>query len=890
MAVKQWLVPSIEDFIGEWVDDQLQGGQRASRVVEILTSPKLGDVGVMVPHTLSQHLLFFMLSKIGQKLPKAKLLNYLLREDQCRLWQPLLQVEGHQALSGAFTLPGHEALRLVRQTLLEFGKALDSSTIDVALGLDILKETKRGQHVTICQYLRAFSLPVVRPSEILEAIEALLQTHDELAQFLQRCSAAHDHAEYDRHLQEIKRLEGLRLDTTGYQSREFGQPTVINKQVEGAYFQILTPITQVAQTSFRWRNSQLFAHEWHEAEQKRATDADAAGEQLTVNTFATDVYKAATGSFLEKCKELINNDNITIGRVSHILGNHLKRDHLEHELELLFPDHPQPARVRALHDRLIWFTSRADTMRDACAMDGLVTNLCVADSAELDPTRCSIIVSHANAFKRAAQDEETSLLDFARTCDAFYEVLRPFDEMRELAPSLSEPRAGELIDFLQSVTDLRNLVDAQDSKDMAGTINALMKIREILKPILPDEIAQTGAARTLPEAFEKLTGAARAQSTSGAEAAVLLTECCSNLDGLRSAYAGLSDKSGQSKQKISSIVAGGQWIFEAIGSHVTLRDGTIMQHGQAQFVVVSSKSSRCARSCPPPTYVEGGDSAPFRAMLEAVGADIAGLELRTILDDLYFSKAARSDVSFDYRVELRKTDEVVSALPFEVCEFLGSNELDDLRSRALLIINSKQESTDEDDMAHREELQTFLNLAEKADSLGEGVSELIELGHFEAQRFGVDEPRRVPSDDGALKAERDRIFDMCTQWRNELQAVRTEHYLTSFFCSSQLWQLWQLLRSGDEAPSSFKDLLHYVPAELTVPPTVIQELKALNKPDFRLLGRSLDHLFETSTPRRRVPPEWRQANAQVRSTLLNSDTLPSWLTALIAATVESRAG
>ena len=864
VAVKQWLVPSIEEFIGEWVDDQHQKGQRASRVVEILTNPKSGAFGVLVPHALSEHLLGFMLSRIGQKLPKAKLLTYLLREDQCRLWQPLLQVEGEQALIGAFTLPTHETLGLVRQTLLNFGTALDSASIEVALGLEVLKETKRTEHATICQYLRAFDLPVVRPAEILEAIDALLQTHDELAQFLQRCSAAHDHADYDRHLQEIKRLEALRLDTTGYQSREAGQLMVMDDHAVQAYYQILAAIIDVARTSFRWRNSQLFSHEWDEAEQTRAADASEKGEQLTVSFLAADVYNAATESFLEKCKELIDNDDITIGRVSHILGNHLKRDHLEHELELLFPDHPEPARVRALHDRLIWFTSRADTMRDACAMDGLVKNLCVEDNTELDPTTCSVIVSHANAFKRAAQDEDTHLRDFATACNSFYETLRPFDEMRELAPSLAEPRAGELIEFLHTVTDLRNLVDAQDSKDMAGTINALMKVREILRPILPDEATHTGAARTLPEAFEKLTGAARAHSTSGAEAAVLLTECCSNLDGLRSAYAGLSDKSGQSKQKISSIVADGQWIFEATGSHATLRDGTIMQRGLSQFVIVCSKNSLCARSCPPPAYAEGGDAGPFQAMLKAVGADLTGLELGTILKDLFCSKAARSDVSFDYRVELRRTDEGVEALAFELYDFLGSNELDDLRSRALLMINSKQESTDEDDIAHREELQTFLNLAEKADSLGEGVSELIELGHFEAQRFGVDEPRRVPSGDGALKAERDRIFEMCTQWRNELQAVRTEHYLTSFFCSSQLWQLWQLLRSGDESPSSLKDLLYYIPAQPTGQLTAVaEELEAHNTPDFRLLGRALDSLFETSMPRHRVPPEWREANAQV---------------------------
>ena len=879
LAVWTWLVPSIKQFLTEWMDDQHQGGQRASRVVEILTDepnrarfPSTRGDGVVVPHALSAQLLTFMLDLIGEKLPKVKLLNHLLREDQCRLWCLLLQHEnGEAATVGQSTLAAHETLVQVRNEIGAFGRALDLASITVADGLQILRESAKSAHGTIRRYLEALTLDIERPDQILAAIEALLQTHEELEHFLQRCGAAHDHESFEQHLQRIKQLEGLCLNKTGYRpARAGGQPTPVNEGIAHEYFQTFTlEIREVAQTCFRLRNSQLFTQEWNEAERARTEVTEAADEELTVHLLSTEVYEAATASFFRNCTQLIDDEDISLGAVRHILGTQLKREALEDELNLLFPNQPRE-RVDALHHRLVWFTSLPDTMRDACTFDRLVHHLCTEDSEECITERCSPLVRRANAVKEAGVNDDEKLRVFAQVANALYDELRPFPEMVDMAPTLSDPRAGELIDFLNSVTDLRNLVDAQDSKDMAGTINALMKVRELLKPILVDEDARSGPARTLPEAFQKITAAARAQKTSGAEAAAMLVECCSNLDGLRSAYAGLSDKSGQSKQKIASIVAQGQWTFEALGGHVTLPDGTLMQLGRDQFVVVCVNNSKCARACPPPHYVgtdPSRDVSPFRDMLNAVGADLADANLVEILDDLFVSTRIRSDVSFDYRVEI-PMDEQEGLVDhdtrvifrndsgYELCSYLGSNELDDLRSRALLQSRTKQDSGDEQDIAHLEELQTFLHLAEKADNIGELIRELIELGHFEAQRFGVDEAYRVKSSAAALTTQHDELEHMCEEWRHELKAVRAEHYLTSFFCSSQLRQVWQLLCSGDESPPSFHDLLRYIPAEPTFNNDRVLNMNATGA-TFRALGLALDAIFENATTRQIIPQGWR---------------------------------
>ena len=868
-AVEDWLMPSVKGFLSEWVDDQHQGGQRAARAVEILTTtPSRG--GVVVPHALSEVLLSFILAKIGENLPRVKLINHLLREDQCQLWCALLRVECDEAAlgfaMGVFDLPMQETLVMVSTTIRHFCYSLDTATVFVATSLEILNETKRNKHATIHAYLDTLDFPVQRADEILEAIEALLQTHEELAQFLLRCQAASDHSQFMERLQTIRQLHELQLMNTGYRPRQASQPTPPDIEKQHAYFGVLAQHLDVARTFFRLRNSQLFAHEWDKAEKAYTEEAGEGG--VTMQALSTVVYKIAKSEFLLKCTALIDNDEITIGEIRHILGNHLQRELLQQELELLFPDRP-PATVQTLHERLVWFTSFEATLRDSIAIDGLITNLCSKDTTERTPGGQSPLVASSQAVNDLAKVDATVMADFARASAHFYEMLRPFDEMREMAPALAEPRAGELIDFLQTVTDLRSLVDAQDSKDMAGTINALMKIREILKPILPDETSATDLARDLPDAFEKLTAAVRIHHTSGAEAAILLTECCSNLDGLRNAWLGSTDKSGQSKKKTSKIVAHGEWIFEALGDHVTLPDGTIMQHGQGQFVVVCPKSSLCARMCPPPIYgddIYGDDEMfPYRILLEAVGADLNGVTLGPILDSLFISNQARSDVSFDYRVELSRDDgDLDKPLPYELYDVLSSTELDDLRSRALLIINSEMESTDQEELEHRKELTTFLSLAEKADSIGMWISELIELGHFEAQRFGVDETQRVAGNEAALTMRHDELSWECNQWRDELKAVRIEHYLASFFCSSQLWQLWQLLCSDEDVPSSFSDLLRYIPTQQ--PPLLCRSSRNHvpgEAPNLRSLALALNMQFEGAAAHQRVPPEWKEGSQLV---------------------------
>ena len=206
---------------------------------------------------------------------------------------------------------------------------------------------------------------------------------------------------------------------------------------------------------------------------------------------------------------------------------------------------------------------------------------------------------------------------------------------------------------------------------------------------------------------------------------------------------------------------------------------------------------------------------------------------------------------------------------------MDSATINDLRSRVRLIINSKHEELAED----RETFLDFIELVKAADGINLSIAELAELGHFDAYEFGTTRPMKfrtleqLRETDISLRAQ-------CVEWRQALMTVRRERYLTTFFCSQQLWQLQRTLVLEQVPATQRTSLLTFVPAgpanaqddhaaaeeaegiaaEGTdgVDDDSAQRLREhLRK--LRHLGGALDSHFAGCEPIRRTPEAWSES-------------------------------
>ena len=138
---------------------------------------------------------------------------------------------------------------------------------------------------------------------------------------------------------------------------------------------------------------------------------------------------------------------------------------------------------------------------------------------------------------------------------------------------------------------------------------------------------------------------------------------------------------------------------------------------------------------------------------------------------------------------------------------LNKEKLNDLRSRALLEVNTKQTSTDTP--AEHNKVLCFLDLLRTSTSINKSLVALCALGHFEAYSFSR-EARSLKE----LKALNNELHLQCTSWRKTIETTREQEYLLSFFCSQQLWHLYNKLCAGGESISA-NHLLCYVPTART---------------------------------------------------------------------------
>lgn len=418
---QQMLQPAIDEYLRARCDDGLSCGARARDALGQLATVTWR--GTTVPHALAEEVLLMLLGVIEATLPTEAehLLLHLLTPDQGRLWPALLRTEG------ADRLFGHPALQAARDALTELGDQLHSREVLVGKASTLLRTSAPTQHGLLLDYLEAVGRTADAQAldGMLESIRTVQATADAVVHFLRNhCAGAEGHAVHEAEVVRVQQLHELPLNVVG------------SEKHWGA--KLPPAVRDAAEACFQLRSSQLFQTQW-----ERAKEAEGAGESPSVTVLASRVFDAARASFEGDCKRMLDDADITVGDVRHILGD--ETFDVDAELRLMFPGHGQQRQVEALRGQLRCFGSLLPTLRDASAVQGLVRNIC---SAEQDKEE-SQLEAVARSLLDIGRQQTQSLRVLTEASDHFYRLLQPHPEALAAAGSLSDPAAAELLAFLR---------------------------------------------------------------------------------------------------------------------------------------------------------------------------------------------------------------------------------------------------------------------------------------------------------------------------------------------------------------------------------------------------------------------------------------------------------
>ncbi|XP_033637454.1 uncharacterized protein LOC117298354 [Asterias rubens] len=145
------------------------------------------------------------------------------------------------------------------------------------------------------------------------------------------------------------------------------------------------------------------------------------------------------------------------------------------------------------------------------------------------------------------------------------------------------------------------------------------------------------------------------------------------------------------------------------------------------------------------------------------------------------------------------------------------DELNDLRSRALLMVNSRMSYQPErregskDDGRLSKNLQEFVQCIDEVNEIVKLCSRLANSGHYHFRQFhdSVRDLESLLSLKGRLKRED-------SNWRVILEDARGEFYFLNFFHAKQLWLLDQFFRGEVDARREVVNLFHYVNPDICV--------------------------------------------------------------------------
>ncbi|XP_022093803.1 uncharacterized protein LOC110980993 [Acanthaster planci] len=176
------------------------------------------------------------------------------------------------------------------------------------------------------------------------------------------------------------------------------------------------------------------------------------------------------------------------------------------------------------------------------------------------------------------------------------------------------------------------------------------------------------------------------------------------------------------------------------------------------------------------------------------------------------------------------------------------DELNDLRSRALLMVNSRVSHQTEGPEGEKREnmsslLQKFICCVDEANEIVELCSGLANAGHYHFKSFQED----VSGVESLLLLKQDLKTEY-SQWKKLLEKGRQEHFFLNFYHSKQLWMLDQYFRGEIDNNADIVNLFHYVSPEISVDSELIQhyeEPEDTVNAEARLFqtGKALDKIF-----------------------------------------------
>ena len=129
-------------------------------------------------------------------------------------------------------------------------------------------------------------------------------------------------------------------------------------------------------------------------------------------------------------------------------------------------------------------------------------------------------------------------------------------------------------------------------------------------------------------------------------------------------------------------------------------------------------------------------------------------------------------------------------------------DMNDLRSRALLIVNSKKisQGTDEESHSIQTDLQAFINDITAVNKIVDTLNGLHESGHFNYKTVDMvlqrsdDLPHHTEKGIDLLHQTEKDLETRYNEWSNMLHDARDKHYFLSYFNAKYLWLLDEFLR------------------------------------------------------------------------------------------------
>ncbi|XP_038050831.1 uncharacterized protein LOC119723980 [Patiria miniata] len=186
------------------------------------------------------------------------------------------------------------------------------------------------------------------------------------------------------------------------------------------------------------------------------------------------------------------------------------------------------------------------------------------------------------------------------------------------------------------------------------------------------------------------------------------------------------------------------------------------------------------------------------------------------------------------------------------------DELNDLRSRALLMVNSRlsyESARQGGECCSSKQLQQFIQCVDEVNEIVELCSGLANAGHYNFKSF--QRSVRTLHFLLSLKSTQKTEFQ---HWKNILDGERSKFHYLNFFHSRQLWMLDQFFRGENENDVDIMNLFHYVNAGINVSSHLRQyyeQPKDSADVEARLVetGRALNKIFlDCMSKDRRIRP------------------------------------